>query len=395
MDKLAITSALQSTVAAVGELVRADNIYLAMAVHYADTEQEKSHPTIIELIGLLKDTPELGIFDGQMQVLWNQARRVDFEDLAAWMIRRALEIEPSQVVEDLGRFINAEQIPCYQIYALSGLRVTEPCSLGGGISLLPWEQVPDSFQKRKYYQQFIGAVPFRSPKAALVKECHIPKLYVPPADELELDQPDESDMRDALLCIGVAGPFSPELLVSWISTPGWAPVMAGGASMPFLEGHPRHDDWCQTTHHELTVKLLESFRELKEHKKDALRLPMKRLGSAIRRLSNVDSALDLGIALESIFLNDIGDDRGELSFRLRLRAARWIEDDISKREDLYQLIGDLYNLRSRAAHSGRVPDEVRGVPTTEVLKTGFEITAAAIRKIIFEGQPDWHSVTLS
>ncbi len=91
---------------------------------------------------------------------------------------------------------------------------------------------------------------------------------------------------------------------------------------------------------------------LSEPTKDAVRLPMQRLSLAMRRLTNVDSAIDLGIALESIFLNDLQDDRGELTFRLRIRVTRWMEDDVSKRPNLYQLVGDLYTLRSRAAHSG-------------------------------------------
>src|SRR6266436_8665068 len=51
-----------------------------------------------------------------------------------------------------------------------------------------------------------------------------------------------------------------------------------------------------------------------------LRVPMQRLNSAMRRKSAVDSAIDLGIALESIFLRDTTDDRSELTFKLRVRS---------------------------------------------------------------------------
>jgi hypothetical protein len=42
----------------------------------------------------------------------------------------------------------------------------------------------------------------------------------------------------------------------------------------------------------------------------------------MRRLNLVDSSIDLGIVLETLYLSDMGDDRGELSFRLRTRVAR-------------------------------------------------------------------------
>lgn len=55
------------------------------------------------------------------------------------------------------------------------------------------------------------------------------------------------------------------------------------------------------------------------------------------------------IALEAILLNDT-DSRYELSHRLRLRAARFLADDLEGRKYISDLLGDLYNLRSRIAH---------------------------------------------
>ena len=120
MNAPAIVSALRNAVEAVGELVRADDTHLALLVHYSEKEDEKSNPTIVKLIDLLKNTPELEIFDGRMQVLPNEATRVEIGNLAAWMIRRALEAEPNQVVADLERYVEVEEIPCLLVFALSG-----------------------------------------------------------------------------------------------------------------------------------------------------------------------------------------------------------------------------------------------------------------------------------
>ena len=64
------------------------------------------------------------------------------------------------------------------------------------------------------------------------------------------------------------------------------------------------------------------FKSLDVKKQRYFRVPLERLNMAIRRVSQVDSAIDTGIALEALFLSDQSDDRGELTFRLRVRGAR-------------------------------------------------------------------------
>ncbi|HXO43299.1 MAG TPA: hypothetical protein VN999_17745 [Thermoanaerobaculia bacterium] len=65
--------------------------------------------------------------------------------------------------------------------------------------------------------------------------------------------------------------------------------------------------------------------------------------------SDPEQLLEMAIALEAILLNDT-DARYELSYRLRLRAARLLADDLEERKRISDLLGDLYSLRSRIAH---------------------------------------------
>lgn len=58
--------------------------------------------------------------------------------------------------------------------------------------------------------------------------------------------------------------------------------------------------------------------------------------------------LDLAIALEALFLND--DPKSELSFRLALRAARFLRGDIESRMEVHARLKDLYQFRSKLAH---------------------------------------------
>ena len=117
---------------------------------------------------------------------------------------------------------------------------------------------------------------------------------------------------------------------------------------------------------------------------------MERLNSAMRRKTSVDSAIDLGIALESVFLSG---QRGGLTFTLRVRVARWLGSTPEERRRLGEVAGDLYGVRSKAVHEGHVPVTVRGRPTAELLEEGYKITATAIAKLIGSGQPDWDAIT--
>jgi hypothetical protein len=84
--------------------------------------------------------------------------------------------------------------------------------------------------------------------------------------------------------------------------------------------------------------------------------------SACRRFSyaadreRVDDALvDLIIAAESLFLGDAGSarEKGEMRYRLALRAAFYLESEPDRRRATYDLVRKLYDLRSAIVHGGR------------------------------------------
>ncbi len=202
------------------------------------------------------------------------------------------------------------------------------------------------------------------------------------------------ELLDALLCSGLIGPVAPYLLASWLEPPDWAPVLSGGYMMPYQEGFPRTREWpsggCEQAY-----LLIKAFRMLDQTHKARLRLAMQRLNSSMRRLSPVDAFIDLGIVLETLFLQDTSAERSELTFRLRVRAARYLEANLQDRRRVFMLLGDLYKARSIAVHSGHVPEKIRGVPVQDLLDQGFGLAAATLGRLVSTGDPDWTQVTLS
>jgi hypothetical protein len=72
-----------------------------------------------------------------------------------------------------------------------------------------------------------------------------------------------------------------------------------------------------------------------------------------------DRIVDLIIAAESLFLGDVdGKNRGELSFRLALRAAKFIEHPNYGEHDIFRVMRRAYDVRSAIVHGGS-PKETR------------------------------------
>jgi hypothetical protein len=105
--------------------------------------------------------------------------------------------------------------------------------------------------------------------------------------------------------------------------------------------------------------------------------------------------LTWGFFLEILFLRDTPTGRSELSFRLRVRAARYLETDPQEHYQAFALFSDLYDVRSAAVYNGYVPKKIKGVSVQELLDQRFSLVATALGRFIPSGDLDWHQVTLS
>ena len=86
--------------------------------------------------------------------------------------------------------------------------------------------------------------------------------------------------------------------------------------------------------------------------------------------------------------------RAELSYRMKVRAARWLGPDPDARRRISKLIGDVYSARSKAVHTGRLPAKTGGRPTSELLLDGYEFASEAIIRLIEEPAPEWNDLVL-
>lgn len=369
---------------------------LAGLLQLAVTEPARSDSRLVQLVAVLRAEPGYEAFDGYMQYFGYSGVSVDLGALAGWMLLRAQAVGAEQAVADVDRYLSAAEIPAKYTSALAGLKLDARCSLTPDLELVPWRALPESFRKKYIFEQFVLGHGSHWPTATIQRNVSVPKIHIKenerPPYQFTLPH---REVEDALLCVGLVGPTAPYVLASWLEPAQWAPVIAGsGYSMPHLEGLAIRGKWPETGCSDARL-VWEAFGGVDESRKSQLRLAMQRLGSAIRRPSPVDAAIDLGIVLEALFLHDAPDDRGELSYRLRVRAARYLGQDPDSRRQIFTLVGDLYSTRSIAAHTGQVPEKTRGSPTSVLLDQGFSLAASAIRRFLLDGDPDWNRVTFA
>ena len=111
---------------------------------------------------------------------------------------------------------------------------------------------------------------------------------------------------------------------------------------------------------------------------------------------DADNIIDLGIALEALYVPDGG---GDTTYKLAIRAARHLGKDKQDREDLLTQFKDIYACRSRAVHDGHVAETVRfgkeKISRSKFIMHAQDLCLQSITKILEKEKfTDWDSLIL-
>jgi hypothetical protein len=301
---------------------------------------------------------------------------------------------PETAVQHLQQYVAAETIPSKCILTVVGLQLSRPCVIDAKTTLVPFEGLEETEKKRTFRLKSFDQMRF--PTAALMREVQTKKVFVR-VDEIATRSPQLQDFArendDILLCAGLFGPTGPSFDSTWFELPDWVPTFGasyGHAGMQFL---PPAKTWPEDAY-SLFPDFYKAFKALSSKRKSQLRIPMERLNASMRPISLSNAAIDCRIALESLFLTDEPKDRGELKYRMRLRAARFLTANSAERIGIFDLAGRLYDLGSIAVHTGHVDESHFGSTTRELLSAGQTLIANATRRLVETGRPDWVVIEL-
>ena len=97
--------------------------------------------------------------------------------------------------------------------------------------------------------------------------------------------------------------------------------------------------------------LYRALSDLAPETLDKLRIPIDRWMKSMEQTNSVDQIIDLGIALESLYVPDA---QGEVKFRFALHAAWHLGETQDERDSLREEFKEIYDARSDVVHTGNL-----------------------------------------
>src|ERR1017187_8732289 len=355
------------------------------------------------LLDAIRKEPELKAFDRQCRVrLPTYVSVLTFEKLAEWLVDRAKHVGPRAAVRDVDRFLSAKEIPIWQGANISPIKITRPIVLDDAMALIPFTEVSTDHARDRFLTGADEFTIFQSLQGAALVHLSIwpkEKIFVPRNDNtFPRDWVRWSKLETSASILAISTGVSVVQSAMWSQMPDWVPFSEIEGSRPELppELYRRPPKTLSLFRGFYARALHRKYWALDEVTRNMLHVPIERLNRALRSIGSVDSAIDLGIALESIFLSERSDDGGEISFALRVRSARFFGRSPAHRRAISSLIRDAYSLRSRAVHSGSFERSSRKnrIDPKSCLSRASSLLLLALRRIIRAGRmPDWDEVT--
>ena len=135
---------------------------------------------------------------------------------------------------------------------------------------------------------------------------------------------------------------------------------------------------------------------------EKLKIPIDRWIKSKSERNPVDKIIDLGIALESLYLSGT-ESKNEIRFRFSLHAAWHLGVDKEHREGLMKKFKAIYDWRSAVVHTGKLPKKGSGKKkksytqeeVREFIRNAQDLCRDSIMKILEDRKfPDWSNLIL-
>lgn len=287
--------------------------------------------------------------------------------------------------------------------AISGVTISEACEIAPGIDLVPWAEVPDCPQRTllsgKEYRPgiLVGLRPksncalrFKLPERRVLfsSAADHPRSAAELSESADIQQRAENVRRAMTAVSGGAV----AILGAWLhaselvlrQTLGTALLIGDALNDVAMFGPSIKPAALDAELASTIFNRLEGF-----HGNDAevLKTALDRIGFALRQRAMANKAIDLSIALEVLLLHEKNGSKTELSYRSAVRGAHFLGGNKWERLANFKHLKDVYDLRSKAVHSGRISGSAK---EEKILEKAVELSVGIARKLIELGRfPKW------
>ena len=328
------------------------------------------------------------------------------EQLLKIAIGRGIE----KAVSDLSEYAKEKPISVKSLALLEGIRLKKNTQVSDEIQLVPLPNSPSNLPKflpTSTYNGFGIAPNFFCNKTLLVIDYFVfPAFYHPRQDAAIREYLTQENRTSDVLksfCQGLSlacnsavqaslkWPFWPEDELFYLNPPSTGPPRF---SLPadVFDGSVEVEQ-SRIREAERLYEILDKNPEVSEK----LRVPINRWIKSKTHQEPIDKIIDLGIALEALYVPDSG---GDTTYKFAIRAARYLGKDKKDREDLLEKFKQIYNCRSKAVHAGLVDSTIKfgkeKIDRSTFITHAQDLCLQSIKQILDEGKlTDWDSLILS
>ena len=293
----------------------------------------------------------------------------------------------------------------YHVSLFYGLHLSGEVQITENLNVVPLEQTADFLD-----MEIVRNVVPPSDRTngwegvgAIVEAVPWKPVLFPPGETPVLEDDMGSFYLDARDFVALLSVFQGTPMVSMAVFPHrthrTVPLLLGG---PRLDGNMGVDPWARAyatlgKPRELDGDALEQARRLysepERHRYQEYGSVVSRLSEALARTGRYaddDKILDVAIALEQMYELD----QGEISFKLKIRAACFLNSKTQDRLCVFKKVGQLYDARSGIVH--RRKKEPCRASKRDAFDKGFDVARESIMKLLQEGPPqNWNEVVLA
>ena len=339
------------------------------------------------------------------------------EDVLQNLLRCAIVDGPSKAAQAFVDCTMSSSCSFYQFFLLTGVSIPAPVEVFDGITLLP---LPKSLSELPPHLPFLRVEPDRLHaislndllgKTLVRVEYEVSPIFHRPAESYTLESgPDQHfsvklkgqeipnpNLNALCQALAVAGRCSVESIMTWaslldyeifdLSTTWGIGASAYSSTMPRSGLHgsvqlsPPQIDTITTLYRGLTQVPTETW--------ERLRIPIDRWAKSMAEDNPLDQIIDLGIALESLY---VPDSQTEVNFRFALHAAWHLGKNKKERQSLRDEFRQIYAARSDVVHTGRLrsPRDKPSFDSSRFVSRAQELCWQGITSVIEAGEiPDW------